>query len=332
MIDFRYHLVSIIAVFLALAVGLLVGSTALSGIAVETLTAAEHIAQQRNATLTKERTDLNNQLSADEAFAGAAASQLLQGQLTGTKVVVVDAPGYDPAVTSGVITALKRAGATVTGQIIIDPSFLTTDGQNEDQLTQLAQSTAGKAGVTLPAQASGPVAGQQAAARVLAASLLTGRGSVLSSADSAAILGQFSQGGYVSVVNGAAPPQQATLAVLVAPGGPAPQTGSQVLVALAVALRNAGSGTVMVGSVQSIGAGSVISAEDTAKQVSTVDDADTETGQIMTVWALHLLLEDKAPDQYGIGPNAAPSPAPSPSPSGAQVTTSSAPTTSGGRK
>ncbi|HUC25193.1 MAG TPA: copper transporter, partial [Streptosporangiaceae bacterium] len=35
MIDFRYHLVSIIAVFLALAVGLAVGSTALSGKAVE---------------------------------------------------------------------------------------------------------------------------------------------------------------------------------------------------------------------------------------------------------------------------------------------------------
>ena len=31
MIDFRYHIVSIIAVFLALAVGIVVGTTALNG-------------------------------------------------------------------------------------------------------------------------------------------------------------------------------------------------------------------------------------------------------------------------------------------------------------
>ncbi|MFN2523414.1 MAG: copper transporter, partial [Mycobacteriales bacterium] len=36
-IDFRYHLVSIIAVFLALALGIVVGTTALNGGIVDTL-------------------------------------------------------------------------------------------------------------------------------------------------------------------------------------------------------------------------------------------------------------------------------------------------------
>ena len=37
MIDFRYHLVSIISVFLALAVGIVVGTTALNGVIVDDL-------------------------------------------------------------------------------------------------------------------------------------------------------------------------------------------------------------------------------------------------------------------------------------------------------
>ena len=333
MIDFRYHLVSIIAVFLALAVGLVVGSTALSGPAVTALTAAQRLVLQQNTALKQDRTNLTNQLKADEAFANAASPRLLPDLLTGQKVVVVTAPGYDGAVAAGVTTALKQAGATVTGQVNVTQSFLLTDGHDEVQLTQLAQSLAAKAGVTLPAQSSGPVAGQQAAGRVLAASLLTDSGSGATSADSTAILSLFSQDGYISMGNGAiSVSAPASLAVLVAPGGAAPQTGMEGLVALAVALRNAGSGTVMVGGSESVGTNSAIDAEKKAGQVSTVDNADTETGQIMTVQALKLLLEDKLAGQYGIGPDAAPSPAPTPTSSVTSTATPNTSTSSGGHK
>ncbi len=98
------------------------------------------------------------------------------------------------------------------------------------------------------------------------------------------------------------------------PGGPPSPSGSQVLVNTAVALRNASSGTVMVGAVQSAGSPSVISAEDDfAHQVSTVDNADTQAGQIMTVWALRQLLDHKPPGQFGVVNQAVPTPAPTPS-------------------
>jgi hypothetical protein len=242
---------------------------------------------------------------------------LLPGLLAGKKVVEVLAPGADTTVQSGVTTALRQAGATVTGEVTVNPTFLNTDGHNEVQLTQLAQTLAPKVGVTLPAQSSSPVAGQQAAAQVLAASLLTNSGTGSDPAASAAILSPLSQDGFVTISNGNTALQPAQLAVLVAPGGPPPQTGTQtgsrVLVALAVALKNAGSGTVMVGGTESVGPNSVIGAEINARQVSTVDNADTEIGQIMTVQALRLLLDGKLPGQYGIGPGAAPSPAPTPS-------------------
>jgi len=331
-IDFRYHLVSIIAVFLALAVGLVVGSTALSGKAVEALQGAQHLASNRNTALTHANNNLTNELNADQAFAQAASPYLLRDLLSGQKVVEVLAPGYDPAVAAGVTKALQQADATVTGEVIVNPPFASTDGHDEVQLTQLAQNLSTKAGVTLPAQSSSPVAGQQAAARVLAASLLTAGGSGLSSADSTAILKLFSQNGYVSVGNGASSVSApASLAVLIAPGGAPPQAGRGVLVALAAALRNAGSGTVMVGGTKSVGANSVIGAEINAGQVSTVDNADTETGQILTVQALRQLLDGKSPGHYGIGPPAA-APSPAPTPSVMPTQTPSPGTSSGGHK
>jgi hypothetical protein len=332
-IDFRYHLVSIIAVFLALAVGLVVGATALSGKSLEVLQAAQRAALGRIAVLEHDNSGLTNQLKADEAFASAASPRLVPDLLAGQKVVVVTAPGYDSAVAAGVIKALEQADATVTGQVNMTSTFLQTDGHDEDELTQLAQSLAAQAGVTLPAQSSSLIAGQQAAAKVLAASLLTAGGAGLPPVSSTRILSDFSQGGYVTLGNATSPVSgPATLAVLVAPGGAAPQTGGQVLVALAAALKSAGSGTVMVGGSESVGSNSVIGAEITAGQVSTVDNADTETGQIMTVQALKLLLDDKTPGHYGIGPGAAPSPAPTPSSSATSTATPNVSSSPGGHK
>ncbi len=312
MIDFRYHLVSIIAIFLALAVGLVVGATALAPKTEIILRKAQTELSRNNANLTKDKQALTNQVSADQSFAAAAAPRLLSGLLKGEKVVLVVAPGADGSVTSGVTAALHQSGAAVTGTVNLSSSFLDTSGQNEATLTQLAQSLALQAGVTLPTRSAGAVGGQQDAAQVLAATLLNPVGAVVTSGDSHTVLSAFSQAGFLSLASGATTLAPAGLAVLITPGGTAPQPGGEVLVALAVALRNAGSGTVMAGAVSSIGSGSVISAEDSAGQVSTVDNADTETGQITTVQALRFLLDGKAPKQYGIGPQAVPSPAPTP--------------------
>jgi hypothetical protein len=311
-IDFKYHLVSIIAVFLALAVGLVVGATALSGPALAFLQKGEERLNSANKALFKQNTALQNQVGADQLFGGAAAPRLLPGLLADEKVVLVLAPNYVGAVPTGLTTALRLANATVTGTVTLNPQFLDTGGANEARLKVLAQRLAHDAGVQLPPQLSGKVGAQQAAAQVLAASLLARPGDPgLPSADSNAILSGLSQGNYITVSSGLTTPAQ--LAVLVTPGGPPSQYGSQVLVATAVALRNAGSGTVMAGAVQSAGPKSVISAEAGAGQVSTVDNADTELGQILTVQALRQLLDHKPPGQFGIVPQAVPTPAPTPS-------------------
>jgi len=325
-IDFRYHLVSIIAVFLALAVGLIIGSTALTGTTEQALTAAQHRLTSQNKALTKQNGLLLQQVKGDQAFAQANSARLLAGLLTGERVVLVAAPGADGAVISGLTTALHEAGATVTGQVSLTSAFTTTSGENEDALSGLARRLASSTGLALTTPPAGAVgAAQQEAAQVLAASLL-GSSTALAPAASEAILSGFSQPGFVSVDSGSPASAPADLAVLVTPAGPPSQlTESDVLMAVARELRSAGSATVMAGAVSSIGSDSVIAAENNAGNVSTVDNADTPTGQILVVQALRFLLNGKAPAAYGAQPAAAPSPGPTPSATSAPKSGSSAP-------
>jgi hypothetical protein len=317
-IDFRYHLVSIIAIFLALAVGLLVGATTLTGPTESVLNREEHAVTQANATLHTQNKALTQQVGADQAFAAAGASRLLSGLLTGHKVVLVVPPNTDPSLVSGVTTALQQAGATVTGQVQLQPSFFDFSATTEGNLTSLARGLAAQANVKLPPSSSSGVSGQQAATAVLAASILTasknGRG--LAAASSRAILSQF--GGYlqVSPTTGSAL-GTATLAVLLTPAAP-PSGATQAantslaLQAVAMELRSASLGTVVAGSVGAI-PNSAINVLSNSTTISTVDNADTSSGQIMVAQALDQLLEGKTAANYGIGPGTAPSPAPTPS-------------------
>ena len=102
MIDFRYHLVSIVAVFLALAIGLVVGSTALNGpLTTRACSAPSEPAQHRRQPARAE------QPAGQPAVRGRRlrprpAPRLLGGLLPGEHVVLVIAPGADGAVVTGV--------------------------------------------------------------------------------------------------------------------------------------------------------------------------------------------------------------------------------------
>ena len=146
MIDFRYHLVSIVAVFLALAVGLLLGSTVLRPYALKGLEALSKHQKQQIDSLIVAQGQLRGQLAADNQFAQANAAQLLRQLLEGQQVVVVEAPGAPDSVTSGVTQALGMAGATVTGRLQLEPAFFDTSRIGREKLSQLAQHLAAPGG------------------------------------------------------------------------------------------------------------------------------------------------------------------------------------------
>nr|MDQ2877287.1 copper transporter [Actinomycetota bacterium] len=174
MIDFRYHLVSIIAVFLALAIGIVVGSTALQPAVESSLHATESLLKKRIDQVTQNNTALSQGRAADQAFAQAAEGRLLGHLLTGQDVVMVTAPSPDGQVVSGLTTALHTADAAITGTVALQPPFFDDSDSTEARLSQLAQQLAAAAGLTISAQHDGDaVAGQEAAAQVIAAAIAT---------------------------------------------------------------------------------------------------------------------------------------------------------------
>jgi Copper transport outer membrane protein, MctB len=325
LIDFRYHLVSIVAVFLALAIGIVVGSTALQGRVVNALNRASKAEVKHNGQLRAQNKVLTRQLAAEDLFARTASGYLLGHLLDGERVVLVTAPGADSQTVSGVTSALRTAGATVTGQVSLTAQYFDISKTTESNLLNLAQSLV-PTGLSLPpSAAASPIYGQQAAAQVIAAAIVSSDGApTVPQKQSQAILGGFGQQGYLQVSGpggGTALAGQATLAVVVIPATPASNASSPAnlaLVAVARELQRASSGALMAGSLPGSGPGSAIDAVTsgaTGVVITTVDNANTASGQIIVVWALRKLLDGHAvAAAYGVVPAAVPSPAPSTAP------------------
>jgi hypothetical protein len=314
-IDFRYHLVSIIAIFLALAVGLVVGATSLSGPVETALSKAEKAVTDANNNLRAENDLLKRRVDNDQAFAQAGSGLLVGGLLTGENVAVINASSASGAMTSGVIAALEEAGAKVTAQVQLQPAFLAAGGPAESGLTGLARQLSTQ--FALPPPTSAPLypaeAGQQQAAALIAASVVSKNGIGLTTATSQAILSGFAGQGFVQVIKGPSAAAPATIAVLITPAGALPASQSDALVAVAAELKQASLATVMASGVSPVNASNAVTVEASAGTVSTVDSADNESGQIVVVQALRELLDGKLPAAYGIAPGAVPSPAPTPS-------------------
>ena len=346
MIDFRYHLVSIVAVFLALAVGIVLGSTELRGAALSALDRTSNALSQKLDAANNENSALQQEVSGDQAFAQAAEPVLLSHLLDGKRAVVITAPGAPSGVVNGITTALGDAGATVSGQVAMSAKFADTSASNLSLLDQLTQRVA-PSGLTL---ANGTP--QQQAAQVLASALVSpgssspggssgsgGSGGSSGSGGHAAgsqaaqtILSSYSAGQFITVSG--QPAQGATLAVIVtaatAPSGGTSDPANQAIVSLAQEFGSSSQATVVAGPSAGSGQGSAISAvrsSGAANNASTVDNADEVSGQIVVVQALAQQLNGHKPGSYGTQSDAAsagPSPAPTPSgsPSAGTKTTS----------
>ncbi|WP_066368005.1 copper transporter [Herbidospora mongoliensis] len=304
MIDFRYHLVSIVAIFLALTVGIVLGSTALQDPIIETTQVTAETLKKENLTL---RSDLVAQLAREDgnnAFVTAATAELVERDLAGERVVVVEAPGAPTALRDPMREVLELAGATYTGRVTLTDSFLEPEqaGVIDGLSIQLAP-----VGATFPEGATP----YDKAGTVLAAALVTNMRPQAGTANTATttVLSAFQEGGFIAV-NGE-PADRATLAIVVAPAAPyeaeTAETMNNAIVSVSGALDKAGLGTVMTGTTTASATGGVIAAlldsgEETS-QVSSVDTLDLPSGRIVVVDALKEQLGGQS-GAYGIGSGA----------------------------
>ncbi|WP_029138263.1 copper transporter [Nakamurella lactea] len=308
MISMRSHIVSIAAVFLALALGIVLGATKVqSPILVGQQSNLTQITDQRDQ-LQQQTDDLTKQVTAGEKFADDIAPLAVRGTLPKASVVLISTVDADPGDRDAILGLLSRSGATVTSQIQLTTDF-TDPNRSADLQALLAKSL--PSGATIPEVASsGTMAGA-----VLGSVLLTDKnGKATAKADEAtAALSALSTGGFITASGTQSPGRL----VLVLTGGAA-TGGSEadratVVADMATQLKQAAGGVVVVGRSGSDGAtgavGAVRSDASRSGAVSTVDDAQASTGRLAAVLGL-VEQNGGGVGQYGVGDGAqAPIPA-----------------------
>lgn len=304
MINFRYHLVSLVAVLLALTVGIVIGTVAMNGPALSGLrTRVADLSAEKAAGQREVRT-LRQRVARDNEFAATVAPKVVAARLTGRTVVLVAAEDAGSAEADAVQRVLQSAGATVTGRVQLTPGY--ADPRRAAELKAYATGDSLPAGLQLP---------ESDDASVLGAALL-----------SYLLVGQ--DGGVdrpgpkdvTQVLTGLASLQllhldgrdvaPADCAVLVTAGqfaGGAAADRLRAVTDLANALDRGGKGTVVVGDLASAGhngaVGRIRADQSLAASVSTVDSVDTAAGQIATVYAVAEQAAGRS-GQYGVAANA----------------------------
>lgn len=322
MIDFRYHLVSIIAVFLALTVGLVLGTTMLQDPLLNTL--QDETAELRGQTedLRAERDVADRVNAGADQLADAAAEDLLADRLRGLDVVLVQAPGADADTVASLGDRVKEAGGSVAGRVEVRAEFV--DPGNAAFVDELALQVSAD-----PASLEGVGTYEKAGTEIARA--LTREperdpdeeeeenGDGDGGYDPAAALETFVEGGLISVHG---EPAGGTDALVVIAPSSAEQAGREdreaentVLAAFTSALHDPVEGLVLAGDVPSSrGEGMLAQARAAEAGFATVDMAGRPMGDIVAVLAL---AEDIGGDggAYGVGEGArgfVPDPLPAP--------------------
>lgn len=314
MIDFRYHLVSLVSVFLALAVGIALGAGPLKGPIATTL-------NKDLVSLRQAKTELGAQLDTAEAaiqhrddFTTDVTPALVEKQLGGRSVVLVTVPDADTTGVKALTETLQTAGAKVTGRVDVKSGW--TDPGKSDARDQVV----GQLRADLPSGTPTDTGTAKALDILLARALATSEiiDSGRTDATAQGILTTLTDAGLVSV-NGDLG-GRATEAILLVPTVQEAVSGAQASPSpspavdssgawrdLASALDSGSNGTVVLGPASSAAVGGVISSVRSdaaiAKAVSTVDTGGTPMGIIATVLALREQLSGAA-GSYGFGDGA----------------------------
>src|SRR5262245_45437923 len=130
MVSFRYHVVTIVAVFVALAVGLLMGTAFLDQGLVRDL-------RNRTSSLSTKVSQLQGEVKDGQAlqatyqrWADTTRSMAVAGRLDGTRVVIVTEQGVDLSNLNAVRQTLSGAGgagATIDGVLVLSKDLSMQD-------------------------------------------------------------------------------------------------------------------------------------------------------------------------------------------------------------
>jgi Copper transport outer membrane protein, MctB len=276
LISFRQHVVTLVSVFLALAIGVVLGGGPLAEVSRDALTSTAAQPKSRPAGDTS---------AFGDAFATATATRLYDEQLAGRSVALVSLPGADPRVIEGLVGQIEHAAGTLEGKYALQPGLV---DPGEKSLVDTL-------GSQLMTQLDSGVADEDAPTYVRMGQLL---GTAISTdEEGGAGAGEQttsirqSLSGAELVTSPDDEPGRAPL-VLVVLGH---DTDDDILGGLLAGIAEKALGVVVVGDTRSGTNGDVaaLRARPEAEQVATVDGVDLAVGQVTTVLALVRSLTEK---------------------------------------
>jgi hypothetical protein len=291
----RYHIVSIVAVFLALALGIVVGTTALNGPITTDLRHQVSSLQSQNKTSAQQVKDLQANVSNSQKFATAYGSVIVNGALTGASVLMIAMPGADTSVKDALAKEITTAGGKVSGRVQLTSDY--TDPKRAADISSFVTQVH-PLGLVLPTTDDAGLLGG-----ALLSWVLLGKGQAT---DVTQVLSGLADA-HMLKIEGSDEVTPSTL-VLVVCGGtlPSGDSGGKAQLALLTELRETKGSVVVAGDSPSATGGGLIALlrNDTSDRsgVSSVDNADTAIGQVSTVLAV---ADAKAGHfgQFGTGSN-----------------------------
>ncbi len=295
MISFRFHLVSLVAVLLALATGIALGSGPLQGSVSQRLAASQD-GSPDTATSPALLRDAVAVAGFQDGFAATAAARLVPGRLTGRAVLVVTLPEVAPRTVEAVRTQVDEAGGSVSGVLAVQPKLLDPDQR------QLAEGVARQVLATVAGvPPTDDMSSYELVGTALGRAYLTRRAAGDPRDDSARTIGtSLAQAGFVTEREPVS--RRAGLAiVLTGPMTSTPVVGQDQLVEqLVTAMDAVSAGVVVAGPVSAGAPGGLVAAvaDSGGSGVSTVDTVDTAAGRVVTVLALAEQATGEA-GQYG---------------------------------
>ncbi|WP_354054082.1 copper transporter [Dietzia sp. 2505] len=297
MISLRRHVLTLVAVFLALGLGVVLGSTSVATSIRDAVVDREETTAAQLESTRAESAERRLAVDRLDDMAGELARPVLDGTLEGRPVLVVVAPGASDEDVSAAVDVISTAGGLAAGRVTLTDKAVDPDADAEVQAL-VANLPIGEA------PATDADLGTQLGTALGRAGLLRTEDAEphLDDGDRETVLTTLSDAGLVEFEPGTLRPGQLALVVT----GPGETESTAVRVAsFARALDREGAGAVVSAELtgaQGYNAVTVLrsSGED---GVSTVDSAGSDAGRLATGLALAEQLA-RGQGHYGLRPDA----------------------------
>src|SRR6516225_3672535 len=304
MISLRQHAFSLAAVFLALAVGVVLGSGFLSDTLLSSLRDEKRDLYTQISGLNDQKNMLTEKLSAANNFDNQLMGRIVHDALGAKTVVVFRTPDAKDDDVAAVSKIVGQAGGTVTGTVSLTQEFV--DANSAEKLRTVVNSSILPAGQQLSTKLIDQ--GSQAGDLLGIALLINTNPSVppVDDPQRDTVLASLRDTGFINYQAGEHMP--AANAALVITAGSLPQdAGNQgaTVARFSAALAPHGSGTLVAGRDGSAAGGAAVAVTRAdagmSSAISTVDDIDAAPGRITAVLGLHDLVNGGHVGQYGTG-------------------------------